>query len=792
MNFLYIKKLNAALNRTDFSLDLRQFINEDKAIEFCNRVRSFNGVYSDIKNNVFYAYSVLSDTPINSNLYIEDNSGSYILIKDLRFYSSVERKNIILEGEDSLKLLADNKIISYPKNTYNPNVDNAVDINVLSAIQEEANCIFILYKCDTEEDRLNMNWGNAKLETIIYTSSPVVELKSFLEEKLIGEGKYIVRQIYFIDVEEGEFEFLSLFRLCNIISYINNVAVKKSWIPDIKNNNYVYHNYSVKLKKGVHSIINDFSFDTNNTTFKEIEDGVEYAFELNTSQVFRKKNEVEYRIINEVLYKENPLMVNTFINNENKYFIKNCIGPKSEITSSKICQEIFNKDYFSEEARLEFKKIFIDHLAPEDSENYLLYHPGLNVAEEVIKFLYMDGENKCKNDNNNMDFDAVRFIKERIESYFIKMFYNIDNMIDSKNIEHIKFLLPILSKCGEISKTFSKDLLYINFLEECYSENSKLVGKGICELVEKELRNTNDVEVLEKITTIIDKRDFIFCTNYNINDNTYGFENDKLRCEKTVLSNSDLTNYLLSSKCTDDDNNWLGGEYCIQRSLNPGNIENKQRKLFYQQILSSKDRINKLVDGGEIESLADFINYSVNEFLDGENKYENIDFLISEPMVEICGSSEGNDKYFDLCDGIHSPVKYIKEEGNDIENKKLNDAKEMIYILEKNRKLLSVGKKCLENNQITDECKFIFNTDNNTDMILYSGEVFKFCKKNPFNSDCIDYYENISKKKIEGFANKYKSYDFIILLFLIIIISIAVVIIMKKPLKNLFSLNQNT
>lgn len=775
MNFLYVKKENTALNQTDISLDLRKFSKLEEAIKFCNSVKSFTGVYVNVTEGSFYAYALFSDTSADK-LYIANTAKHYVLIKDLRFYREQPGTVIVSSQEDINKLMVDGSIVECPVNAIKAN--SKVNISVLSAVQEEANCIFILYKCESEEDRLTMNWSKAKLDTIIYTMSPVVDVETFLEQKLISEGKYIVRQIYFIDVEEADYEFLSLLRLCNVITYVNNVAVKKSWIPDIKENTFVYHYFNVQLKKGVHSIMNDFSFDTKELRYTSVdENGNKDVFRLNTAQVFRKKGDAAYLPIVDVLFKQNPLLATTFVNSENKYFIDNCTGAnKSGIATNDVCKDIMSKDYFSEESRLEFKKIFIDYEVDDKHKDYLTYHPGLKVPETLIKFLYTaDGA----------DIDSMNFAKERVESYFVNMFYNMEKAT-AEDIAHIRMLLPILSKYGEVSKQLSKDILYINFLEDCYDDKG---DKNLCREVEFAIRSTGDKESIEKITTVIDKSDYLFCTKYDVASHTYGFENDKLRCEKTVLSNSELTNYFLSSKCTDDNGRWKGGEYCISRSINPLNMENKQRKLYYQQLFTSKDKLINLVEGGEVESLAEFINYSANEFLAGETAYDNIDFLVSEPMIELCSGAEGSDKYFDLCDGVHSSVKYIQPGDNDADNKKISEAQRLISIIEKNRNLVTTGKKCLEGNTISQECKYIFNTEDSTDLVLYSGEIFKFCKRNPFSADCSKYYSDIDKytKKVESLDNKKESNHWYYVFILIIVISITVTFLKWKSASSLQS-----
>lgn len=774
MNFLYVKKENSALNQTGISLDLRKFITAGDAIKFCNSVRSFTGVYVNVTENSFYAYAPFSDTAIN-NLYIPNTADHYILIKDLRFYSDKLTTVVVSSQEEINTLIASGDILKYPSNSIKPTTK--LNLHVLSSVQEEANCIFILYKCENEADRLAMNWGNSKIDTIIYTMSPIVDIETFLEQKLIKGGKYIVRQIYFVDVEEADYEFLSLLRLCNVITYVDNIAVKKSWIPNMETNTFVYHKFDISLKKGVHSIMNDFSFDTEQLTHVGTEGEV---FSLNTAQVFRKKGVSEYSTINEVLFKKNPLLATTFVNEENNYFIQNCTGAnKSNMATKPECEEIISKDYFSEEARLEFKKIFIDHAVDETHVDYLTYHSGLEVSEDIIRFLYTD---------TTADFDALSFAKERVESYFVRMFHNMESVSD-KDLRHIRFLLPILSKYGEISKQFSKDMLYINFLEDCYS--NKGVNKNLCNAVETFLRNSGDKETIDKITAVVDNSDYLFCTAYELSSHAYGFEVDKLRCEKTVLSNTDLTNYLLSSKCTDDGGGWKGGDYCINRSINPWNVENKQRKLYYQQVFTSKDRLNNLVEGGEVESLAEFINYAGNEFLSEEGKYDNVDFLVSEPIIDMCSSVDGAVKYHDLCDGIHSSVKYIQPRidsmnGAEADNRKIAEAQRLITLIEKNRNLVTTGKKCLEGGDISPECKYIFDTKDSTNLVLYSGEVFKFCKRNPFNVECAKYYKEIDKytTKVESFENKEENtwYYFFILILVITVVTIVVVFVRKEPL----------
>jgi hypothetical protein len=787
MNFLYKKIDKSRLNLNDFSFDLRKFNDLNKATTFCNNNSQCQGIEVDTVNNIYNVFSYLPNMEVDESstsnmktindliLPIED-AGIYILSKENKYYSNNTNHPTISNsfGDDECKL--DTDCYKTPTNIYKPSLHKN-ETSILSAIQEGANCIFILYKCDNEADRVNLNWSKSKLYGIIYTSSTAAELQSFLTTNLIESGKYIVRQIFFIKVLEGIFEYSLTFRGSQIVTYVDNISMKRTWMPNGNINNAFIHSFTMNMSQGVHSIINDFSFDTNFTAIEEDMEGDVKGeiIELAIIPLYVKETiegPVE-ELIDEIVYKSNPLLLTNLLEVDNRYFIEKCTGVNNVVNmiENKRCKELFNKPSLSEEARIELKQMFLDIDALEESDEYMSYHPNIksreingDVMDLLIEYFYknedyIDGNGNavvgtCKNENEDMDFDTVRFIKERVERYFINMFANTNKMLEPHNLKHILFLLPILSKCGDVSKDLSSNILFSEFMENCADENSDLWKSGICTSVENsiislDINSEENKIAKEEIVNIIDKRDFIFCTNYNTDTNTYGFENNIDKCEKTVLSDNTLTTYLLSNKCTDMEGKWRGGEYCKKQSAGIG-IESVQRKTYYQSLLTDKEKLNDVIDGKEVESLSEFINYATNGFLNNGTNYDNLDFLISDEMVELCTSNELNDigdlKYSKLCDGVYEGLALIPTKDTDVE--KLEEFKNTISMIKKKREV-NICKNAIALNDVNfiSKCKDMFDTKDETNIILYSGEVLKYCTKSPFSPECTKYYNDISLLK---------------------------------------------
>lgn len=95
----------------------------------------------------------------------------------------------------------------------------------------------------------------------------------------------------------------------------------------------------------------------------------------------------------------------------------------------------------------------------------------------------------------------------------------------------------------------------------------------------------------------------------------------------------------------------------------------------------------------------------------------------------------------------------------------------------------------------------MFNTDSVIDVILYSGEVLKFCKSNPFNQKCKEYYDkiqnlqslqNAQNTSVESLGNRIiignscnndnNGYILIIYLVLVLVLISLLVLFLKRDL----------
>jgi len=840
MNFIYKKRHNLSINEDKYISDKRDTDTLRKGIELCNNIETCRGI--EVRNN---------KTSVIANIYKKENAeetdGTDLVATneaDNIYFLEADRNKYISENDLNMSVFNEEEYtdinnemtdgvdkISYkgidifksPKNIYKLSLHGKhPSKTLLSAVQKDSKCINVLYRLDESQSadkyRFNLDFNKAKFYGVLYTTSSSIDLKSLVDTKIIDNGKYIARQIVFVNIEEEGFFNLSIvFRDSQLCTYFDNKFIKRTW----EKSGYYLHSANIKIKPGIHSIINDFSFDTeklidkiNNVDGEEVVDSLSFIPSYSIGD--KEKTTVnldENIILDEILYLANPLLLTTINNLEDEYFRVNCVGENNiyNLSNDSKCKDIFKNPRFSEELRYAVKQMFIDIDGTENNVNYMTYHTGIKSREIYGDAVDSFIDSIYKEDYEG-DYDSIKFIKNRIESYLLNSFSKIGDSEESEghltiDLNHILFLIPILSKAGELFNSYSLFTSSIN--KQCSDVNSHLYKNGFCESLERNILDSKMSSEINKKGAMdnIDRRDFIYCTSfqqsedYKEGDLTYGFELSPGRCEKTVLSNKSMTDYLLSNKCTDMEGNWTGGKYCISRTTTDRRgKEAKQRKMYYQNIYQSKDKINNMADGKEVESLSEFINYSKGYFLediDEGKAYGNIDFLVSDSMAEICSdpivdSAEQESKLGQICHGLYSEIKLLKDNIKE-DNAEYPDVKyavDSIKSIEKKREVAKC-KNSIVNNSFSNskDCSNMFDTENETNLIMYSSVAYEYCNKNPFSSECLDYYNNILKKNdrkndIETFYSKesniINSFYMRSVLFLLAFIVVSLVVVFLR------------
>jgi hypothetical protein len=770
MNFVYKKTENNSLDDNNDNIALQSINtleteNETNAIKECNARENCLGVYENkaiISND-----SALLNDP--NPIFIKTDTG-YTLTKDKRFiydgddtlsYNSNEYTQKLNECYVNSKCFTTNaldinKPVSKLKNNFlhKENLDflagknNDMKVQIVSNAQKNANTVLIIYKCKDKNAMTSLDLSNSIFYGIFYLESTSITLT----ELDLESGFYIARQIFYIESKENiESVYSVIFKNSQVATYVDNVFVKKTTLG-ITSEDFFVHEINLKLKSGVHCFINDFAFDTTKLQFSYNSKTLNLMFMPLIKINNIKTIPVENKSIDEFIYKLNPLLLTSLLSLDETYFANNCTGDNiSNIFSNDRCKQLFKNPKFSDSLRFEIKKMFVD--LNEESDNYMRYHTNMdsriknsNSSKNMDSFIeYLYSEN-----NSGYDYETVKFIKERVESYFLNFFLNVDKLnesieggiegVISMDINHILFLIPIISKCSDISCNILKSAVNSQVEKDCSLEGSTLFKSKICESLENTILNqkkSNDVnELVNIVKNIKDRRDFIYCTTYDVEKNEYNFEKvDSInRCEELVIKDKRLSDYLLSNKCTDFNGEWLGSNFCKEQSVNKRGIEKLQRDLYYKQILTSKERIVDVANNNEKESYDDFINYSTTHFLEDSN----LDYLLSDELLEVCESSDATDKVNILCENVFSKVKSMNSDTIYLSN---DDKENLISSIDK----IKVSEKRKEVNKCSAgiDCSKMFNTDSVIDVVLYSGEVLKFCKNNPFTQECKEYYNKI-------------------------------------------------
>lgn len=799
MNFIYKKIENNLLDENSKNVNLQlinvlETENELNAINECNSRDNCLGVYKNktIMTNNLDVINAPNLILTKSTTTGGSGGANYVLLKDKRYV--YDGNNTLTYNLDTdVKKLNDcysnnkcfttnvvdiNKSVTKLKPNYlhKENLDflakknSSAKVEIVSNAQKNANTVLLIYKCKDKDSMSSLDLSNSTLYGIFYLESTAVTLTGLDLES----GFYIARQIFYIESKENieNCTYSVIFKNSQIATYVDNVFMKKSTIG-ITSEEFFVHEISLNLKSGVHCFINDFSFDTTKLQFLYNKETLNLMFmplikispKPTTTPTTVPATPVENKSIDEIIYRFNPLLLTSLLSLDESYFTNNCMGDNiSNIYSNNRCKQLFKNPRFSDSLRFEIKKMFVD--LNENSDNYMRYHTGLNSRiknsksskniDNFIEYLYSE---------NGNDYETVKFIKERVESYFLNFFLNIDklnvttiNAADKSkldmDINHILFLIPIISKCSDISCNILKSAVNSQVEKDCSLESSAIFKSKICTNLENTILNqTNkksiDLPVLVgMVKNIKERRDFIYCTTYDVSKNEYNFEKtDQIkRCEELVIKDKRLSDYLLSNKCTDFNGEWLGGVFCKKQSISKRGMEKVQRDLYYKQILTSKEKILDVAKNNEKESYDDFINYSTTNFLEDNN----LDYLLSDELLEVCERSDAIEQVNGLCSSIFSKVKAMNSDTiylSKDDKEKLIDSVEKIKVSEKRKEV----NKC----SAGLDCSKMFNTDSDMDIILYSGEVLKFCTKNPFTQECKQYYKKINElSNLQNSKNK--------------------------------------
>lgn len=623
----------------------------------------------------------------------------------------------------------------------------------LTLVEKDSKVVLIIYKCPGEKERLALDFAKSELYGLMFMESSGFELKKLG----LPEGKYLVRQIFFVNTEKSTQEYSIVFSNSQLVTYLDGIMVKRSWTPG----NYGYvHSISLNFSKGIHSIVNDFSFDTNVMTMDLDPDVIDTFFmpSLNKSVIDT--------------YEDNLLFYSTVRKMRTKNFEDYCTADK--LTEEKCLKHLKSID-LTEDSRQKIKAYELD-----------------SKILQFVEYVYT---------RDDVDYDVSKDIKQLAESYLISKFSNLD----FTEMDTILFLLKFVDN---VVKT---KLIPQEVLDLCADEKSSIFKSGVCRNLETSLPGDQNIK------DNIERRNYIYC----ISEDSEGFVFDKESTRCSIISD-EAKNHLRASKCENyTDNTYcrnlslsneevqlrrnifldellsskegidtLAKDYSTVFGKSLELLDQKTNDIYAKQTdYSNAATIASISVGSDLEEITKLAENIAKEGLDNaESEYNEVlkihkmnELLFPE---EVAKEAERKEK-----------LKYI-ERIYSVDGRALTDfitdlyekgdcrgCEELYNALqnsdnEDTRNIIKYSRKIKNKSEAN-----MFSTEPD-DIIINSKDVLRYCTNDPFNSKCSDYYTEIYKLKLrsaEELSNREKKnadwYDFafviiMILLFIIVCFSL--------------------
>lgn len=660
--------------------------------------------------------------------YIYSNEGSHTVWIDYNNQLTESINGLPVYRKNSSRVVAgDNTVVEAKKGELSADLLkkplSVMDKKSLQMIAEtESNCITIIYKCNNEDDKNGLNFSASELCKVIYSANPFVDLSKLG----LDSGYYVCRLIFFIESKEELVRLGLYIPLTQFVVWLDNKILNIAG-----NDKDILVDNQVQLSEGIHSVFIDFGVDSD----KLVADGESIAVvplikgESGSYAAVRKDN---------YLYERNPLLLTTLVNNK-----------KNELINSGRCKATnFYKDVecmteLDNGVDLELSESIMKQFS-EELESTV---PDLSKdLKELITFIYS---------GSDVDYNTAKFMKDKVESIFIDKFLNMS--WKKEDVAMFSFLLPLMSPL------YHNYILRTEVMQKCADVESDMYKNGFCGFIESDITLNMKEESYRLITEIVDRRDYIFCTTAR--GGIYNFERGDLttasKCNR-VVGNEKIQNYLQSSKCSDVEGKWLGLENCkIQSQAEPESVVGKDRDNYYRNVFSSKDNIYKLFKGGETETLADFLNYPNNNV--------EADFILTPQLAEICETDDG---FRPQCDLLYD---YLKDD---------DSVKEKLSASIKKRDAVACGKGIDTGNGLKNcDVDIMFNITDPVSTLLYSNNVNKYCSGDPFNSKCVQYYENVFNEATAVGKSNMENREIVntaIYVLLLIVVVFAFVFVFRK------------
>ena len=624
-----------------------------------------------------------------------DRSGEFVAWLDYNNSIMESSSGISVLKKRDDKLLTDNgSIISIDKGELSAELildkllKKSEKIKLQTIAESESNCLTIIYKCSKEADKDSLNFEGGEIYKVVYSTNPFVDVSKLGLET----GDYICRLIFFIESKD------ELVRLGLYVPFTQVVLWMDNEILQIAGNDKdTMVDKEIKMLEGVHCIFIDFGVDSKKIT---VDDGSALA----VVPLIKGESMPSYSAISKdnYLYERNPLLLSILLKKNKQKLLEN--GKCDARNFYKDVECIMEMDNgldceLSEQVMKQFEEELAESV------------PDLSVdLKSLIAFVYGGGV---------MDYSTARFMKDKIESLFINKFLNMS--WGTGDIAMFSFLLPLMSPL------YHNYILRTEVINKCSDVESSMYKDGFCRLIESDITMTSRPDTMDIINEIVDRRDYIYCTSRH--GIIYNFElNDKSTVEKCnrVVGDEKIKNYLLSSKCSDVEGRWLGIDSCKrQGEMESGSAIAKDRDRYYRDVFLSKDNLYKFYKGEDVEQLSDFLNYASSE-----NSNIGDEFIMSEPLMEVCDNDE---EFTAECDQVY----------NYILSKEKTAVRDKATISLKKQNANKCSRSLKEGAVEGCDTNIMFDTSDPVSTLLYASNVNKYCERDPFNSACVNYYENV-------------------------------------------------
>lgn len=408
--------------------------------------------------------------------------------------------------------------------------------------------------------------------------------------------------------------------------------------------------------------------------------------------------------------------------------------------------------------------------------------------------------NAIKQDTS-INSTLIKQISDPVLAWYINRLKNIGSSTSSDEIKKLEQYYPYLKQYNK-SIPISDNLNgLVSYCEAKVGDNySYPEESSICGIYYNDSTLTNNTQLNNSKNKIMTD----YCANIPLGSTQPRYETNE-QC-KTLISNSNLLDNTIKSKCMPN-NTWsIDNEYC--NNLVDSNINNKLptiNKTLLSAIIDSKTKfavsdISNISNENSTLKSEKFITDIYNNY---ESKDENA--MINDNFINYCLTKDSN-----LKNSSCGPIYKSYPSNNKIINSKIQ--MRSANCISQDNMLTDLDTENAINSN-TNKCKsLVFDSSDPNNIALYSKTATEYCGKdsNIVNDTCKTYYNGIESNLVknqfnnfetnklssfnnkENIDNKYddNKYQYIFIILIIIFVLIAGSMSIKKNNKKKNIINQ--